>query len=150
MGALAATATAAGDLAGNYPNPTLKNTGTAGTYTKVTTDSAGRVTSGATLLTSDLPGGGYPVTSVNGQTGTVSLVCGVSSVNGFTGAVSLNLGSAAYANGINATRSFITTLSPSYQTIQYKDWSGANQSATLLTAMGFSSYNCSFSRVLTA
>jgi len=34
---------------------TLANTGTAGTYTKVTTDSKGRVTSGTTLSDSDIP-----------------------------------------------------------------------------------------------
>jgi len=34
---------------------TLKNTGTPGTYTKVTTDAQGRVTSGTTLSTTDIP-----------------------------------------------------------------------------------------------
>lgn len=45
---------------------TLKNTGTAGTYTKVTTDAQGRVSSGTTLATSDLPALGQSVTSVYG------------------------------------------------------------------------------------
>jgi hypothetical protein len=45
---------------------TLKNTGTAGTYTKVTTDAQGRVSSGTTLSTSDLPSLGQSVTSVYG------------------------------------------------------------------------------------
>jgi phage-related tail fiber protein len=34
---------------------TLKNTGTAGTYTKVTTDAQGRVTAGALLVATDIP-----------------------------------------------------------------------------------------------
>ncbi|WP_374033481.1 beta strand repeat-containing protein [Bdellovibrio bacteriovorus] len=46
---------AGGDLIGTYPNPTLKATGTAGTYTKVTTDAQGRVSSGAALTATDIP-----------------------------------------------------------------------------------------------
>jgi collagen type VII alpha len=46
---------AGGDLTGSYPSPTLGAVGTAGQYTKVTTDSKGRVTAGTTLSASDIP-----------------------------------------------------------------------------------------------
>ncbi|CAB5219648.1 Phage tail collar domain containing protein [uncultured Caudovirales phage] len=42
---------AGGDLTGTYPSPTLAAVGTAGKYSKVTTDSTGRVTSGTNIVT---------------------------------------------------------------------------------------------------
>lgn len=52
------TITVSGDATGSGTTTlalTLKNTGTAGTYTKVTTDAQGRVSSGTTLSASDIP-----------------------------------------------------------------------------------------------
>lgn len=52
------TITLSGDVTGSGATAitaSLKATGTAGTYTKVTTDAQGRVSSGATLSASDLP-----------------------------------------------------------------------------------------------
>jgi hypothetical protein len=54
-GLIASGSSASGDLTGTYPDPTLAAVGTAGTYTKVTTDTKGRVTSGTTLVESDIP-----------------------------------------------------------------------------------------------
>jgi len=53
---LAPTGAAGGELAGNFPNPTLTATGvTAGTYTKVATDVKGRVYYGGALAVADIP-----------------------------------------------------------------------------------------------
>jgi hypothetical protein len=60
----APSGTAGGDLTGTYPSPTLKNTGTSGTYTKVTTDAQGRVVSGVSPTT--LSGYGITDSIVNG------------------------------------------------------------------------------------
>lgn len=54
------TITLSGDVSGSGTTAittTLASVGTAGTYTKVTTDAKGRVTSGTTLSTADLPSG---------------------------------------------------------------------------------------------
>lgn len=54
-GLIADGSVAGGDLTGTYPSPSLVATGTAGTYTKVTTDAKGRVSSGTTLSATDIP-----------------------------------------------------------------------------------------------
>ncbi|WP_089779025.1 beta strand repeat-containing protein [Chitinophaga sp. YR573] len=54
------TITLTGDVTGSGTTSiatTLANAGTAGTYTKVTTDAKGRVTSGTTLAAADIPSG---------------------------------------------------------------------------------------------
>ena len=58
------TGSAGGDLNGTYPNPTLAAVGIAGTYTKVTTDSKGRVTSGNTLTKADVTATGLTYSDV--------------------------------------------------------------------------------------
>jgi hypothetical protein len=70
---VAPSGSAGGDLTGSYPNPTLAAAGTSGTYTKVTTDSKGRVTSGTTLGTGDLPSAALPVSTQNVVTGSRAL-----------------------------------------------------------------------------
>ncbi len=59
---------AGGDLTGTYPNPSLVLKGTAGTYTKITTDTNGRVASGTNLTASDIPN--LATSYIQNQTGT--------------------------------------------------------------------------------
>jgi hypothetical protein len=68
---IAVSGVAGGDLTGNYPNPTLTSIGTSGTYTKVTTDSKGRVSSGTTLSAGDLPSHNHSGSDIN--SGTISV-----------------------------------------------------------------------------
>jgi len=73
----------------------LATVGTAGTYTKVTTDAYGRVSSGTTLSATDIPASLTSTTSVNGttipssatlltSTSTASALTSVGSLNGLT------------------------------------------------------------------
>ena len=74
------TGAAGGDLTGNYPGPSLASVGTAGTYTKVTTDGKGRVISGGNLTASDLPS--HSASLINA--GTLGVPNGGTGVTGFT------------------------------------------------------------------
>jgi len=80
ISSVAPSGAASGDLTGNFPGPTLAAVGTAGNYTKVTTDTKGRVISGATLIPSDLP----PISASTITNGTLAVANGGTGVSAFT------------------------------------------------------------------
>jgi hypothetical protein len=78
---LTPTGSAAGDLTGNFPNPTLTTTGVAaGTYTKVVADVKGRIYYGSTLTVGDIPS--LPASMI--ATGTLPVGNGGTGASNFT------------------------------------------------------------------
>jgi hypothetical protein len=95
------TITLTGDVTGSGTTSiatTLANAGTAGTYTKVTTDAKGRVTSGTTLAATDIPSGSTNyIQNISSGTQTASFaVSGNGSVGGTLSLPSLTTGSVLF------------------------------------------------------
>ena len=83
------TITVSGDATGSGTTSialTLASVGTAGTYTKVTTDAKGRVTSGTTLSVGDLPSGTLNISNFATRETPTPLPNGVATVFTVTGA----------------------------------------------------------------
>ncbi|MBM4251769.1 MAG: hypothetical protein FJ146_07340, partial [Deltaproteobacteria bacterium] len=108
---LAPTGAASGDLSGNFPNPTLATVGTAGMYTKVTTDAKGRVMSGATLTVSDLP----PISATSLNTGILAVANGGTGVGTFTNNGVVIGSSSALSSTAAGTQYNILTVNASNQ-----------------------------------
>ena len=82
------TITVSGDVTGSGSTSialTLASVGTAGTYTKVTTDAKGRVTSGTTLSVGDLPSGTLNISNIATRETPSPLPNGVATVFSVTG-----------------------------------------------------------------
>jgi len=92
-----ASGPAGGDLTGTYPDPTLAAIGTAGTYTKVTTDSKGRITSGTNATAADV--GALSATgSIN--IGTTSISVNRSSASQSLTGISIDGNAGTVTNGL--------------------------------------------------
>ncbi|MBM4252935.1 MAG: hypothetical protein FJ146_13265 [Deltaproteobacteria bacterium] len=105
---------AAGDLTGNYPAPVLAPSGVnPGVYAKVTVDAKGRVVSGGTLDTADIPG--IPTSLI--QTGMLGVV------NGGTGVSSFNTNGIVFGGSGGTLTS--TTAGAAYQSLVAQPGGGA-------------------------
>lgn len=147
-----------GDVTASGPGSvaaTLKNTGTAGTYTKVTTDAQGRVSSGTTLASGDIPNNaantsgtaaGLSATLAAGSGGTGQTSIAAAFVS-FYESVATTLGDLVYGGASGAptrlagdtsnTRKFLRSVSsggvaaaPAWDTILAADVPTLNQNTT--------------------
>lgn len=110
------TITVSGDATGSGTTSlalTLANTGTAGTYTKVTTDAKGRVTAGTTLSVGDLPSGTINISNIVTRETPSPLPNGVNTTFAVTGAC-IPGAEHVYFNGVlmepGAGNDYIVTL----------------------------------------